>query len=90
MKNMRLTALSAALAAAFAAPGVQAQSNEELLKELKALRARVEELEKKVAAQPQPPAKPAEPKWGMTPEQVQEFNRISVKRSEERRVGKEC
>jgi hypothetical protein len=75
MKNIRLTALSAALLAAFAAPGAQAQSNEELLKELKALRARVEELEKKVAAQP----KPAEPKWGMTPEQVQEFNRIAVK-----------
>jgi hypothetical protein len=78
MKKIRLTALSAALMAAFAAPSVMAQSNEELLKELKALRARVEELEKKVATQPQ--AQPAaEPKWGMTPEQVQEFNRIAVK-----------
>jgi len=78
MKKIRLTALSAALLAAFAAPSVMAQSNEELLKELKALRARVEELEKKVATQPQPqPA--AEPKWGMTPEQVQEFNRVAVK-----------
>lgn len=77
MKKIRLTALSAALLAAFAAPSVMAQSNEELLKELKALRARVEELEKKVASQPQQP--PAEPKWGMTPEQVQEFNRIAVK-----------
>ncbi|MEK8033943.1 DUF3138 family protein [Ideonella sp. DXS29W] len=80
MKNIRLTALSAALLASFAAPAL-AQSNEELLKELKALRARVEELEKKVAAQPQQPAaaKPAEGTWGMTPEQVQDFNRIAVK-----------
>jgi formiminotetrahydrofolate cyclodeaminase len=39
MKNIRLTALAAALAAAFAAPGAMAQSNEELLKELRALRA---------------------------------------------------
>ncbi|HEX5688254.1 MAG TPA: DUF3138 family protein [Ideonella sp.] len=80
MKNIRLTALSVALLAAFGAPGAMAQSNEELLKELKALRARVEELEKKVAAKPaaQAPA-PAEPKWGMTPEQVQDFNRIAVK-----------
>ncbi|WP_374563081.1 DUF3138 family protein [Ideonella sp.] len=75
MKYVRSTALSAALAAAFAAPGAQAQSNEALLKELKALRARVEELEQKVAT----PPKPAEPRWGMTPEQVQEFNRLSVK-----------
>jgi hypothetical protein len=78
MKKTRLTALSAALAAAFAVPSVMAQSNEELLKELKALRARVEELEKKVATQPQQQP-PAEAKWGMTPEQVQEFNRIAVK-----------
>jgi len=76
MKKIRLTALSAALLAAFAAPSAMAQSNEELLKELKALRARVEELEKKAAAQP---AAPSEPKWGMTPDQVQEFNRIAVK-----------
>lgn len=75
MKKIRLTALSVALLAAFAAPGAMAQSNEELLKELKALRAKVEELEKKVAGQ----TAPSEPKWGMTPEQVQEFNRIAVK-----------
>jgi Protein of unknown function (DUF3138) len=78
MKKIRLTALSAALLAAFAAPSAMAQSNEELLKELKALRARVEELEKKVATPPAAAA-PTEPKWGMTPEQVQEFNRIAVK-----------
>jgi hypothetical protein len=76
MKNIRLTALAAALAAAFAAPGAMAQSNEELLKELRALRARVDELEKKLAT---PPATPTEPKWGMTPDQVQEFNRMAVK-----------
>jgi Protein of unknown function (DUF3138) len=76
MKNIRLTALTAALMAAFAAPGAMAQSNADLLKELKALRERVEELEKKLAAQP---AAPATPQWGMTPEQVQEFNRVSVK-----------
>lgn len=73
--TLKPTAITLALAAAFAAPGVQAQSNEELLKELKALRARVEELEKKAAAA----ATPATPQWGMTPEQVQEFNRVSVK-----------
>ncbi len=79
MKNIRLTALSVALLAAFGAPGAMAQSNEELLKELKALRARVEELEKKAAAQPAAPAAATAPKWGMTPEQVQDFNRIAVK-----------
>ncbi|MBI5271540.1 MAG: DUF3138 family protein [Burkholderiales bacterium] len=72
MKHIRPTALALALAGAFAAPGAMAQSNEELLKELKALRDRVTELEKKLAA-------PTEPKWGMTPEQVQEFNRVAVK-----------
>jgi hypothetical protein len=77
MKQIRPTALALALAAAFAAPGAMAQSNEELLKELKALRARVDELEKKLSSQS--PAAASEPKWGMTPEQVQEFNRVAVK-----------
>jgi len=72
------TTLALALLAAFACNGAQAQSNEDLLKELKALRARVDELEKKAAA-PASPAAPTEPKWGMTPEQAQEFNRIAVK-----------
>lgn len=72
MKTFQPTAITLALVAAFACSGAQAQSNEDLLKELKALRARVEELEKKAAA-------PTEPKWGMTPEQAQEFNRIAVK-----------
>jgi hypothetical protein len=69
------TALALALAAAFPA---MAQSNAELLKELKALRDRVEELEKKLA-QPTAAA-PAEPgQWGMTPEQARELNRVTVK-----------
>jgi len=72
MKNMRPTLLIASIVAAFACSPAQAQTNEELIKELKALRARVDELEKKVAT-------PTEPKWGMTPEQVQEFNKLSVK-----------
>jgi hypothetical protein len=72
MNRNRLSVLSLALLAAFASGGAQAQGNDEVLKELKALRARVDELEKKLA-------EPTEPKWGMTPEQVQEFNRVSVK-----------
>lgn len=64
-------ALALALAAAY--PGAAlAQSNEELLKELKALKDRVGELEKKLTEK-------TEPQWGMTPAQVQDFNRISVK-----------
>jgi hypothetical protein len=66
------TALSLALAAAFPAA---AQSNEELLKELRALRAKVDELEKKLAT----PAAPAPGQWGMTPEQARELNRVAVK-----------
>lgn len=58
-----------------------AQSNEELLKELRALRDRVTELERKLQAA-QPPAAAATPpaaQWGMTPEQVRELNRVAVK-----------
>ena len=72
MRKSQPTILCLALMAAFAAPSVQAQSTQDLLKEIKALRERVEELEKKAAT-------PTEPKWGMTPEQVQEFNKLSVK-----------
>ena len=69
-----LTALTLALAAAY--PGAAlAQSNEELLKELKALKDRVGELEKKLADKPAA----TEKQWGMTPEQSAEFNRIAVK-----------
>ncbi|ALT77030.1 DUF3138 family protein [Paucibacter sp. KCTC 42545] len=70
-------ALSLALAAAY--PGsALAQSNEELLKELRALRDRVGQLEDKLKAAESKPAATA-PQWGMTPQQVQDFNRIAVK-----------
>jgi hypothetical protein len=71
MNRFAPTALALALASALPA---FAQSNEELLKELKALRDRVAELEKKAAA---PAAQPGQ--WGMTPEQARELNRIAVK-----------
>ncbi|MBS0449160.1 MAG: DUF3138 family protein [Proteobacteria bacterium] len=72
-------ALVLALAAAF--PGLAlAQSNEELLKELKALKDRVSDLEKKLAEKPAAAAPAAGDKqWGMTPQQQQDFNRIAVK-----------
>lgn len=73
MKLLRPTLLTLALAAAFPA---LAQSNDELLKELRALKDRVADLEKKLGA-PAPEA--AKPQWGMTPEQAAEFNRISAK-----------
>jgi len=67
------TALALAVAAAF--PGAAlAQSNEELLKELRALKERVGELEKRLADKPA-----GDKQWGMTPEQSAEFNRIAVK-----------
>jgi hypothetical protein len=72
MTRPTLTAVAAATLLALSLP-VTAQSNEELLKELKALRERVEQLEKQVKAQP----KPGE--WGMTPEQARELNRVTVK-----------
>ena len=83
MKLWKHTALAkpAALALAIAAayPAVaSAQSNEELLKELRALKDRVGELEKKLADKPAAGAA-GTAQWGMTPEQVQDFNRISVK-----------
>ena len=70
-----LTALTLALAAAY--PAAQAQSNAEVLQELRALRAKVAELEAKLEARQA--AKPGTPQWGMTPEQTREFNRVSVK-----------
>ena len=71
-------AVAVALALAVLAPfPVAAQSNEELLKELRALRDRVAELEKRV--QSAAPAAPAPGQWGMTPEQVRELNRVTIK-----------
>ena len=72
MKLLRPTLLTLAMAAALPA---MAQSNEELLKELRALKDRVADLEKKLA----PAAEAAKPQWGMTPEQAAEFNRIAAK-----------
>ena len=72
MKSLRPTLLALALTAAFP---TLAQSNEELLKELRALKERVNDLEKKLAVKPAP----AQPQWGMTPEQSAEFNRVAVK-----------
>ena len=78
MKAPQLAALTLALAAAFSG-SAQAQSNEELLKELRALRDRVNQLEERLKSAEA--AKPAatQPQWGMTPEQVREFNRIAIK-----------
>ena len=71
---LRLTLLTVALASAFPA---MAQSNAEVLNELRALRERVTELENKLKAAE---AKtPAAGQWGMTPEQARELNRVTVK-----------
>jgi hypothetical protein len=79
MKNLRPTALAVALALAFGAAPALAQTNADLLNELKALKARIDELEKKLAAVPAPPADGAQAQWGMTPEQSAEFNKLVVK-----------
>ncbi len=76
-------ALAACLACA-AAPA-HADTTQDLLNELRALKARVGELEKKLEAQTarqaskeaSPPAEAPAP--GMTPDQLQDFNRIAVK-----------
>jgi len=71
---IRPTLLALAMACAFPA---QAQSNAEVLNELRALRDRVSELESKLKAAE---AKtPAAGQWGMTPEQARELNRVTVK-----------
>lgn len=67
-----------AIAAAFPSTAA-AQSNEELLKELRALRDRVGQLEEKLKAVEAKPAAASAPQWGMTQQQVQDFNRIAVK-----------
>jgi len=74
--SFTLAALTMALAAAFPSFAL-AQTNEEVLKELRALRERVGQLEEKLKAAE---AKaPTSAQWGMTPQQAQEFNRIAVK-----------
>lgn len=57
----------------------QAQSNDDLLKELRALKDRVGELERKLQAAQGGADAAGKPQWGMTPQQVQDFNRIAVK-----------
>jgi Protein of unknown function (DUF3138) len=78
MKLSGPTLLTLALAAAFPAA---AQSNAELLKELQALRDRVNQLEAKLAAPAAAGAAggAAAGQWGMTPEQSKELNRVGVK-----------
>jgi hypothetical protein len=76
MNIVRPTLLALAVAAAF--PAV-AQSNQALLDELRALRERVNQLEKKLAEKPAAAVAPAPGQWGMTPEQAKELNRIAVK-----------
>jgi opacity protein-like surface antigen len=69
--------LALALAAAYPHAAF-AQSTADLLKEIKALKDRVTELEakQKTADAPKPPA---EAQWGMTPAEKADFNRIAVK-----------
>jgi hypothetical protein len=73
----KLTVLALASAAAFP---VAAQTNAEVLNELKALRERVGQLEQQLKeSQAKPAAAPGTPQWGMTPEQAAELNRLTVK-----------
>jgi hypothetical protein len=78
MKSFPHHAVAIALAAAFPSLAL-AQSNDELMKELRALKDRVTQLESALKAKDA--AKPAEgdKQWGMTPAQVQDFNRVSIK-----------
>ena len=88
MKIWRISSLTLAIAAAFPLPAA-AQSNAELLKELRALRDRVTQLEDKLkaaeAAKPAPAAAaapvvvPAPVAAGMTPDQARELGRLAVK-----------
>ena len=86
-KKLTPCALAVATALLALAPAAMAQSNEDLLKELRALRQRVDDLETKLKAVPaaMPGAAGAAAgtaagaEWGMTPQQVQDFNRIAVK-----------
>ena len=72
----KVTLLAMALVAAFPAA---AQTNAEVLNELKALRDRVNQLEQQLKETQAKQAAPATPQWGMTPEQAAELNRLTVK-----------
>ena len=72
----KLTLLALALAAALPAA---AQSNAEVLNEIKALRDRVNQLEQQLKESQAKAAAAPQPQWGMTPEQAAELNRLTVK-----------
>ena len=72
----KLTLLALALVAALPAA---AQSNAEVLNEIKALRDRVNQLEQQLKDSQAKAAAAPTPQWGMTPEQAAELNRITVK-----------
>ena len=76
MKKLQQHAIALALAAAFPSLAM-AQSNDALMKELKALKDRVTQLEEALKAKDKPTE--ADKQWGMTPQQLQDFNRVTVK-----------
>ena len=77
MSALRPTLLALAMICAFP---VLAQTNAEVLNELRALRDRVAELENKLkAAEAKSPAPGSATQWGMTPEQARELNRVTIK-----------
>ena len=78
MKNVKPHTLALALMAAFPTLAA-AQSNEELMKELRALKERVGQLESALKAKDSVKPADADKQWGMTPQQVQDFNRVTVK-----------
>jgi Protein of unknown function (DUF3138) len=77
-KNFQPHAIALALSLAFPTLAM-AQSNAELLKELQALKDRVNQLESSLKAKEAAKPADAEKQWGMTPAQVQDFNRVSLK-----------
>jgi len=76
LNRPQLTLLALALAAALPAA---AQSNAEVLNEIKALRDRVNQLEQQLKQSDAKAAAAPKPQWGMTPEQAAELNRLTVK-----------
>jgi len=81
-KTARLALTALAVAAAFPAAAQQAPTPAAILEELRQLRERVQELERKLQAQQAAgqPAQAGQPgQWGMTPEQARELSRIGVK-----------
>lgn len=83
MKILAPTAIALAAAASFPA---LAQSNAELLKELQALKDRMQQLEQQLKTATPAAAQPGQARqagpaaqWGMTPDQVRELNRVTIK-----------